>query len=521
MKKLKEYGKFSNDIVIYFLSFLKVSIFVIKTLMFMFIINNLLKKDFKGLLITIGIEFLIGLISSTVDYIYFTLREKYAELFKLDIIKELSYRLTLQSNKDLQDREKYISWFVTDINTLKNSYFITKFQIAICLLTIIFSSSMLLWFNKYIFLFNIMGTILMFLISNILTSKIENVEYVISRAKEKNTEYIVNLYSNVYKFFFANKMINFAVKSDEYNEKYLDEFIENKKKLNAVICMLNLTSILVQVLNGSIVILFIVQDKLSISTFVPLSTFAAYFCSNMGAVVRMYMTFVNSKKLYKKYENMQIQDESLDNIEDINIIEFKNICLNEVLYNFNFEIKKGSKYLIIGPSGSGKSSIINLLLKNIEDYTGDVLINGKNIKSINKEAIYSKIEYINSDNFVFYSSIYDNISLYDKKCKKEEIDKILVKLGLDEIDKNIDDNLSLGQKLRVNLARIEYYNSSIVILDEATSNLDVKNREKIEKELLNSDKTLILITHHYDDKYIEQFDRVIKLQKVGDKNENK
>lgn len=198
MKKLKEYGKFSNDIVIYFLSFLKVSIFVIKTLMFMFIINNLLKKDFKGLLITIGIEFLIGLISSTVDYIYFTLREKYAELFKLDIIKELSYRLTLQSNKDLQDSEKYISWFVTDMNTLKNSYFITKFQIAICLLTIIFSSSMLLWFNKYIFLFNIMGTILMFLISNILTSKIENVEYVISRAKEKNTEYIVNLYSNVY-----------------------------------------------------------------------------------------------------------------------------------------------------------------------------------------------------------------------------------------------------------------------------------------------------------------------------------
>ncbi|WP_353960751.1 ATP-binding cassette domain-containing protein [uncultured Sneathia sp.] len=136
------------------------------------------------------------------------------------------------------------------------------------------------------------------------------------------------------------------------------------------------------------------------------------------------------------------------------------------------------------------------------------------MKSVDKYSIYSEIEYINSENFIFYSNIYDNVSIYDENCDKALVNSILNELEISTIDKEVkDDNLSLGQKQRLNLAKVFYNRKNIVILDEATSNLDEKNRYNIENKLINSDKTLILITHHYDDEYLKQFDKVIYLKK--------
>lgn len=521
MKAIKEYisENIYKQILIIFFIFLNAIIFIFQSMVVMFVLNNISKKDLNGTLLFIGLEILGVIISSVVNYTYFILRENHLENIKLSMINSLSFEIINQKNYKLKEKEKYISWLINDVDTIKNSYFRNFYIIVYDFFLIIFTASMLLWFNKYLFLFNLIGAITMFILSNKFGSKIEGVQYEISKQKEKNIKDVSNLYDNIYKFFFENKVENFATQNNVYNKNYLKNFMNLTKKFNFIICKLTILSVVIQILSGTLTAILIIQNKLTVGAFFPICTFSAYFSNNINDIVERYITFNNSKKIYEKYAKEIEKYEKEDNVENISTIEFKNISINGILKDFNLTLNKGDKCLIIGESGSGKSTIINLLLKNIQDYLGIITINSKDLKNIDKHSIYSEIEYINSENFVFYSNIYDNISIFDENCDKQSIDDIINKLELKSIEYEIEENnLSLGQKQRINLAKIFYNNKNIVILDEATSNLDEKNRKNIEKELINSDKTLILITHHYDDKYLEQFDKVIYLQNGEVKN---
>lgn len=516
MKELQSYFKENifKQISLCFFIFLKAFLFIFKTMLGMFILNNVLKKDLRGTVFYIAIEFFVIILSAIIDYAYLVLREGYLENIKLSIINDLSHKIINQKNSKLKEKEKYISWLVNDMNSIKEEYFKNVYIFLYDVLIVLFTGSMILWFNVYIFIFNLIGFALMFKFSDKLSSKIETIQYDISKEKEKNVKYVTNLYENVYKFFFENKIKNFADKQNEYNNKYLKVYYNLNKKFHLVISELTILSVLIQILNASITTVYIINNKLPISAFFPICTFCAYFCNTINEIVGKYISLKNSKKVYEKYDNEIELEESYDKISDISIIEFKDVCLDGIINNFNLSLNKGDKCLIIGESGSGKSTIINLLLKNISNYSGEILINSKDIKNVDKYSIYSEIEYINSENFIFYSNIYDNVSIYDENCDKALVNSILNELEISTIDKEVkDDNLSLGQKQRLNLAKVFYNKKNIVILDEATSNLDEKNRYNIENKLINSDKTLILITHHYDDEYLKQFDKVIYLKK--------
>ena len=172
--------------------------------------------------------------------------------------------------------------------------------------------------------------------------------------------------------------------------------------------------------------------------------------------------------------------------------------------------------MIIGESGCGKSTLMNLILKNIEDYTGDIYINNHKLEGINKYSIYKNIEYMNADNFIFYSTIDNNISMFDDEINKNKVNNILENLNLENRSEELTENgVSLGQKQRINLARVLYMDKPIIILDEATSNLDKNNRERIENMFLNLNKTIIFITHYYDEEFIKNFDEVLLLKRGG------
>ena len=193
-----------------------------------------------------------------------------------------------------------------------------------------------------------------------------------------------------------------------------------------------------------------------------------------------------------------------------------------VLKDVNIKINCGDRLLIRGKSGIGKSTLLQLLNRNIENYKGNILINNINIRDYNLVTIKKNVRYISQREFLFTGSIKENI-VFDKEYSIEYINKILKLTKLDElIDKKelrlnsliIDggSNISGGEKQRIILARAIIDKPPILILDEALSEMDAYLEKEILKNISNflNDTTIIYISHHRE---IEGF-KLLKMDNV-------
>ncbi|MDP4177983.1 MAG: peptidase domain-containing ABC transporter [Bacillota bacterium] len=194
-------------------------------------------------------------------------------------------------------------------------------------------------------------------------------------------------------------------------------------------------------------------------------------------------------------------------------IEFKNISFRYgtrqlILKDLNLSINQGEKIALIGESGSGKTTIVKLIMNFYECEKGELLINGYNIKDINLEALREKIAYISQDIFLFSGTIKENLSLGGdnidlenivEACKKAKIHDFINSLPLryDTLIEENGENLSGGQKQRLAIARAILKKPDIIIMDEATSSLDSTTEKAIERTMyeFSKDITTIIIAH--------------------------
>ena len=193
-------------------------------------------------------------------------------------------------------------------------------------------------------------------------------------------------------------------------------------------------------------------------------------------------------------------------------IEFKNINFSykegkQVLKDFNLIINKGEKIALVGKTGAGKTTIVNLFMNFYEGYTGEILIDGVNIKDIDKNVYRKKISMVLQDTWLFEDSIKNNI-VFDDEISDSNLSKILDKAkllhminglpnGLNfEINEETN-NISAGEKQLLTIARALIANPEILVLDEATSNVDTRLEYLINKSMntLMEERTSIVIAH--------------------------
>ena len=189
----------------------------------------------------------------------------------------------------------------------------------------------------------------------------------------------------------------------------------------------------------------------------------------------------------------------------------------KVLDNISFETFGKENICFIGENGQGKSTIIKLLMGLFDDYIGDILINGTDVREIDTESLFSIVP---QDVVILTGTIKDNIlfgntatedelseaakdaQIYDEICKMEA--------GFDSEVQEDGGNLSSGQKQRIAIARALIQNKPIIILDECTANLDDETAEQVIEKLLSlNGRKIIAISH--DKKISEKFDRVIAI----------
>jgi ATP-binding cassette subfamily B (MDR/TAP) protein 1 len=246
--------------------------------------------------------------------------------------------------------------------------------------------------------------------------------------------------------------------------------------------------------------------------------------------------------------NYKIEDEKkLDkNIEGN--ISFKNVDFvypakldAVVLKNINFSIKKGQTIGIVGTSGSGKSTIVNLMerlydIEKTNDSDKGIFFDDINVKNFNLKNLHSQIGYVQQEPSLFNGTILDNITYGVENYSMEEINDVIYKSKSEFINdkklfpKGLQTNvgergsqLSGGQKQRIAIARALIKKPKILILDEATSALDSENEYKFQQELnmLNKDITIIIIAHRLST--IKNCDQIIvmnngEIKQIGNHN---
>lgn len=194
-------------------------------------------------------------------------------------------------------------------------------------------------------------------------------------------------------------------------------------------------------------------------------------------------------------------------------IEFKNVHFSydgrrDVLKGISFVAKPGETVALVGHTGSGKSSIINLMMRFYEYNRGEILIDGISIKNYSKKELKEKIGLVLQDPFLFFGTIKDNIRLHNKEITDEKIEKAIEFVQAHQFIEKLEDGLesavvergstlSSGQRQLIAFARTIAANPKILVLDEATANIDTETEEAIQTALakMRKGRTTIAIAH--------------------------
>ena len=244
----------------------------------------------------------------------------------------------------------------------------------------------------------------------------------------------------------------------------------------------------------------------------------------------LQMGMVSTERIFKILEdNSHIKDDGKKSKRKFDgMIEFKDVTFsyvrNEIVINdISFKINPGETFAIVGPTGSGKTTITNLITRFYEHDKGNILIDGENINNLELSNIRNQVGIILQDVFLFADTIFNNITLYNDKITLEDVHNAAKELEIHDFinslpngyDFNVSERggtLSSGQKQLIAFLRVLVNNPDILILDEATSSIDSYSEDLIKNatKKITKGKTSIIIAHRLST--IESADKIIYME---------
>lgn len=305
-----------------------------------------------------------------------------------------------------------------------------------------------------------------------------------------------------------------ALSKEDYEQKRFDNVTKNlfEREKKAGINMALTNPLINAILNvGLVIVIFfgayrVYNGEIKVGIIIA---FTSYFTIILNAMVTLGRIFITHSKAVASARRikeildipLELQRENIEEKESDYFIEYNNVGFsylksNELfLKDINFKLKKGQKIGIIGPTGSGKSTIIRLLLRFYDVDCGEILINGKNIKSLDIEEYRNRIGVVLQNDAIMSDTVIENIA-FGKEIDLERIKKaaqlacaseFIEKLseGYQSMISSRGTNLSGGQKQRILLARALYANPEIFILDDSSSALDYKTDAMVRKNISN------------------------------------
>ncbi len=418
------------------------------------------------------------------------------------------------------DSGEYISILSNDINILEGRYYLNALGLISDLVSIVTLSTSFFLLQKTIAL-SIVTFIILAIVIPALFSKYTN---------DKNL-----FYSNKYGAFLQ-KVKEFILgfptfKNYSVENKIVSKFIDENKivedaKLEAEYALIftnqlgSFFSWFIQFVSVGVGLSLVLSGKTTLGTVVAAFSFASSLGSPLQTIVFRLNSIRSVKSLLAKLDSMLMPSNTISSSSDLLVegdIKYENVTLllgnNMIIDNFSFTFEKGKKYLIIGRNGSGKSSLMGLLNRTYNEFTGNIYIGNQNIKTLSNSQISKYISYLRENVSFLSDTIKNNITLYRDNTDFEIYNAInLAKIDI-AIEREIGDEargISSGEKRRIEIARSLLNSPDVLIFDEVVSTLDIETAYEIEELALSLiNKTIIFISHNFSGKLLTKYDSIL------------
>ena len=474
----------------------------------------------KNMALILAIIYILSSIFSYIESILTTIiANKYAYKLRRDISRKIN-KLPLRYF-DRHEIGDVLSRVTNDIDTVSQTMNNTIASLVSSITLLIGSIIMMFVTNWQMALTAIISSLFGFMFMAIILSKSQ--KYFIQRQVELGNlnAHIEEIYSghNVVKVYNAD-----IEAMEEFDKLNKNLYVCNKKSqflsgiMQPLMGFIGNFSYLAVCVIGAILVS---QDIITFGVIVAFMIYVRLFTNPLTRIAQS-MTQLQSmtaagERVFEFLEETEMPDESnlakkLDRESVKGEIVFKDVKFgydknSTIIKNFNAMVKPGQKIAIVGPTGAGKTTLVNLLMKFYDINDGDIIIDGVSTKNLTRENIHDLFIMVLQDTWLFEGTIRDNLKFNKKNVTDEEIMKVCKTVGVDHfiktlpggLDANVGDNdtISQGQKQLLTIARGMIENAPFLILDEATSNVDTRTEELVQKAMdkLTSGRTSFIIAH--------------------------
>jgi len=472
------------------------------------------------------------------------LASKQVFLTYIENLYSLFIRINIHNKvRNLKDIDQFsnsqlISYHINDVNIAKQKIRRKLDNIISCIEVLIICTIVSLINLKFLIIVLLIIPIYAVL-PKILGSKITSQSILVQEHLAKITDRLTNSYS-------ISKEIRIYQKEIWDYDKTESSFRKIIKPIVKLDLFYNLYVIGNILYSGFLCLIFyfgavlVQENKITIGTLFALTTYIGYIARPIQSIVQNFAQLktidVSEKRIKEVLESTTILDNSLStrNLE-YNQIEFNNVYYTvdnfHILKGISFVVKKGEFLGITGVSGSGKTSILNLMAKLARVTSGGILINNTNIELLNQKDYYNNVKYVFQESNFIKGTLLENMFIDETEENKVHLlEELLLKFNLEFLSNNLNysienggTNLSGGQRQRLSVIRALLCNPSILLLDEVTSGLDSEMAIKIISYIkeMRKDKITILISH--DQNIMELAENIIFLNegKIEEYNANK
>ncbi|PKK97885.1 MAG: hypothetical protein CVV57_09885 [Tenericutes bacterium HGW-Tenericutes-2] len=430
-----------------------------------------------------------------------------------------------------ENNSAYVSALTNDFNLIENDYFLSVAQLVES--AIVFATGIIIFakISPMILLVGIGVMVINGLLSGIVTKPIQ-------KHNKERSEMFASYNGFVKEVLSAFNII----KNNGLEERVRTNFYEKSERVQQKKYVIDkIMSFIFAAQNANFNIIFMgvmlfvshlaIQGIITFAGIAVVATNIDRLVWPIQAVSESFPKIISVKAIFKRIDETMVNKETHVETEAFDEfkknIEFKNVTFayddHTVLKDINLKFEKGKKYLIIGPSGGGKSTVLRLLRKYFNPNQGEIIIDGVSLKDVKKNDYYGRIANIEQNIFLFEDTIRNNLTLY-KDYSDEELENAIKKAGLkDFIDSNpegldykiLDNgkNISGGEKSRIAIARGLINNANIIFLDEAFASLDRARVKEIEKSLFNlKNVTIINVSHVIIEENKHLYDSVITVR---------